>query len=423
MRLRLVFKTFSFRAPWAGMERETAMTFRFEEVFTRRHLVTAVASAALLASPALRAQETQPADIHGHVQNAIGQTMTTGQVKFSKDLSKKFEDESFTNTVEVNKEGTYDAKGITPGEYYIWFVQGGKTVDRQQVTIKSGENRTVDFDMTRPEYLNGLTPEQRKQIEEFKAKNSAAVSGNKVIANLNSTLTEVRADLKTPSPNFDKDLADMKQAVDARPTEPLLYAVQGEVYAAQAKKLAAADRTNKTSPMQDDATKAAYSNGATALQKAVDLMASGSKPNPEQQATVLNQLGNLYAEEGKIDDANTAYEKAATLMPANAGMYYSNQAAELYNAHQDQAALAAAEKAIAKNPDSPNPYYIKGQELLNKATVDAKGKIIPPPGCMEAYQKYLELAPDGAQAPAVKDVLTQMGQKIETKYRAPGKKR
>ena len=46
---------------------------------------------------------------------------------------------------------------------------------------------------------------------------------------------------------------------------------------------------------------------------------------------------------------------------------------------------------------------------------------MPPPGCVDAYQKYLELAPDGPQAPAVKEVLTSLGQKVETKYKASSK--
>ena len=37
-------------------------------------------------------------------------------------------------------------------------------------------------------------------------------------------------------------------------------------------------------------------------------------------------------------------------------------------------------------------------------------KIVAPPGCIEAYEKYLELAPDGPLAPEVKQVLEGMGQ-------------
>lgn len=394
---------------------------KLEEMFTRRGAVMATATAVLLSAPMLLAQD-QPAKVHGHIQNPAGQAVNNGKVEFSKDMTKPFKEEKILNTADVDKDGNYTISDIAPGEYFVWFIQGDQQVDRQQVTFKAGEDRTLDFDMTREEYMKSLTPEQRKQIEEFKAKNAAAVSGNKVVANLNATITAVRADIKTASPNFDKDIADMKQATEQRPQEGLLWAVLGEVYTAQGKKLAAADRANKTNPMQDDAVKTAYDNAVQSLQKSSDLMGAAAKPNPEAQASVLNQMGNAYAEQGKPTEASAAYDKAVALVPKSAGTYYYNEAAVMFNAHQDAAALAAADKAIAADPNQAMPYYIKGQELLAKATVDAKGNIVAPPGCVDAYQKYLQLAPDGPQAPAVKDVLASLGQKVETKYKAPGRK-
>jgi hypothetical protein len=47
--------------------------------------------------------------------------------------------------------------------------------------------------------------------------------------------------------------------------------------------------------------------------------------------------------------------------------------------------------------------------------------IILPPGCAEAYQKYLELAPTGPYAADAKGILDQAGQKISSSYKA-GKK-
>jgi len=83
------------------------------------------------------------------------------------------------------------------------------------------------------------------------------------------------------------------------------------------------------------------------------------------------------------------------------------------------AAAAAADKAIAADPTRPIPYYLKGQALVGKATVDPKTqKIVAPPGCVEAYQKYLELAPDGQFAPEVKAVLEGMGQTVKSSYKA-----
>jgi hypothetical protein len=84
--------------------------------------------------------------------------------------------------------------------------------------------------------------------------------------------------------------------------------------------------------------------------------------------------------------------------------------------------VAAADKAIAADPKRPIPYYLKGQALIGKATLDTKtGKIDAPPGCQEAYQKYLELDPTGPFAADAKQVLTEMSQTQSTNYKASKK--
>ena len=49
-------------------------------------------------------------------------------------------------------------------------------------------------------------------------------------------------------------------------------------------------------------------------------------------------------------------------------------------------------------------------------------KLVAPPGCMEAYQKYLQLAPDGPYAGEVKGILAGFNQTVDTTYKAPKKK-
>ena len=43
----------------------------------------------------------------------------------------------------------------------------------------------------------------------------------------------------------------------------------------------------------------------------------------------------------------------------------------------------------------------------------------PVPGTVEAFQKYLELAPNGQFAQQAKDMLTTLGSSIETQYQNP----
>ena len=67
-------------------------------------------------------------------------------------------------------------------------------------------------------------------------------------------------------------------------------------------------------------------------------------------------------------------------------------------------------------------YYIKGQGLIQNATVDPKtNRIVLPPDCTAAYQKYLDLAPNGQFANEVAGILQQAGEKISSSYKAPPK--
>ena len=142
----------------------------------------------------------------------------------------------------------------------------------------------------------------------------------------------------------------------------------------------------------------------------------------EVTAVAYNQLGQVYAKQGDAKAAADAYEQAAKALPANAGMYYFNEAVTLYNNGKLPEADAAADKAIAADPNKADAYYIKGQALIPQATVDPKTqKIVAPPGCIEAYQKYLELAPDGAHAADVKGILEGIGAQVKSSYKA-GKK-
>ena len=55
---------------------------------------------------------------------------------------------------------------------------------------------------------------------------------------------------------------------------------------------------------------------------------------------------------------------------------------------------------------------------MQHATVDPKtSKIVLPPGCADAYQKYLELDPNGPLAADAKSVLEQAGETVHTSYK------
>ena len=87
-------------------------------------------------------------------------------------------------------------------------------------------------------------------------------------------------------------------------------------------------------------------------------------------------------------------------------------------------ANAAFDKCIAADPTRAEAYYQKGVNLLGKATLQGD-KTIAPPGTAEAFQKYLEMAPNGPNAQSAKDLLASIGSSVETSFgtkKKPSKK-
>jgi tetratricopeptide (TPR) repeat protein len=371
------------------------------------------------------AQGPAPASIHGHVNDATGVPVANADVKLTTDKTSDAKTRKYAYSFQTDASGNYKGTGIAPGDYLIEVIKADVHEDYQQVPIKAGDDKTVDFDMTRAEYINSLSPELRKQVEEFKKKNSEVLSANAVIKKLNDTLKTVRADLAAAAPtkaDVSADVASMKQATDAKADSGLLWITYGDTLLAQGDHMAAADKAAGKPPMSDDDVLKTYSSAVDAYKKGIDLDTASAKPNPTEIASGYNQMGVTLSREGKAADASTSFDGAVKADPTKAGMYYKNEAVVLFNANQNDAALAAANKAITADPNGPDPYWIKGQILIAQSTFDAKTqKLAAPPGCVDAYNKFLELAPNDPKATGVREVLTSLGEKIDTKYKATKK--
>ncbi len=346
--------------------------------------------ALLSASLTMGLAQDKTGSIHGHIQDPVGAVIPNATVKVSTDGK----DAKYTFTADAN--GDYKGTGIAAGTYFLNLFQGEKPIDQlPSIKVVADQDEVENFDLGRPEYVAKMTPEQRKQLEEVRAKNQEALKVNGVIKNLNADLATARAANKA------KNYADAEQlmAKDAalKPDAGVIWLELGTAQAGQKK----------------------WPDATTSFQKVITLEAANPKPNAELVGGANNGLGEALASQSKIPEATAAYDAAAKANPAGAGMYYTNETIILSRAGQPDATTAAADKAIAADPTRPIPYYLKGQALINKATVDPKTqKIQAPPGCAEAYQKYLELAPDGQFAGDAKNILAEMGQTVNTKFKA-----
>ena len=201
----------------------------------------------------------------------------------------------------------------------------------------------------------------------------------------------------------DKAVAEFQQAnqvaSEKDPNHHLFWARMGEAY----------DLAGRT----DDSI--------NAYQQAVTLKADN--------ASYYNNLGNELAKAGKIDDARAAYTKSAELDPPNAGFAWRNFGISLYQAGRMQEGVEPLKKATEIDPKNAQAWYLLGACLVASAdykTVGDKVEVTLKPGTVEAYEKAVELDPNGTWGKQAKDGLEQVKQLtggIDTKVGGGGKKK
>jgi tetratricopeptide (TPR) repeat protein len=285
--------------------------------------------------------------------------------------------------------------------------------------------------MSRQAYIDALPPDQKKQLEDLRKHNADAMKANEVIKNLNADLRVVTQDIKDADgarATATQTLGDKaaKADVDAKEAE-IRLAKYTEIETLMLKDTAAKPDASVLWAQLGQAQVGLkkYPEAEATYKKVLDLETASKKPNPAVQGLANSGLGEIYARTGKVPEANAAYDAAAKVNPTQAGFYLKNEAVIFFQMNNGDAQVAVADEAIKVDPTQPLVYYLKGQGLIQKATFDVKTqKIILPPGCAEAYQKYLELAPTGPYAAEVMGILNQASQKVDASYKAakPAKK-
>jgi tetratricopeptide (TPR) repeat protein len=316
--------------------------------------------------------------------------------------------------LKTNKKGQYFSLGVPIGNYDYRLLVNGQVVfhiDKVDVNSRQSSEFQQDFDLKK-EAANaakgqGLSEAQVKAIQEQKEKQEKE---NSTVKDLNGKLALAIAAIKTE--DYDTAITQLNEANQMDATRDVIWAQLGIAYAGSAGK-----QTEK-----DEKTKR-YDEAVTDLQKAIDLKQKSMKPNDQTAKAAVgsyyNHLGEVYAKSGKTEDAIKTYEQAVQTDPSNAVRYYYNEGAVLTNSGKTDDAIAAFDKAIAAAPDDPNhadSYYQKGVDLISKATVDKDNKMVAPEGTAEAFNKYLELQPNGPNAENAKQLLASLGASIENTY-------
>jgi tetratricopeptide (TPR) repeat protein len=328
--------------------------------------------------------------------------------------------------VKTDKKGHYIYNGLPMGTYNLSCEVNGKEIDKvNNVKTRPGDPLEMNFDGKKAaaesnaqqqamqqamqtgqlskDQERSMTPEQKKQFEETMKKREADMKKN---AALNEAYNAGKTALDNKQ--YDQAVDSFNKAAELADTDNNRLAVYSNL----------ADAYTKLA-----ATKTGAEFDAD-MQKSLDTYAKAVALKPDD-AGMHNNYGLALAKAKKFTEAQAELEKAAQLDPSGAGKYYYNLGATEINAGQTEPAGAAFQKAIAATPPYPDAYYQYGVVLVSKAAIGADGKVTPAPGTVEAFQKYLELAPNGQFAAQAQDMIKTMGGSIETQYKNPdaGKKK
>jgi len=377
----------------------------------KKHFVVSVLMSliVLLVAPSALAQNT--GTVKGVCKDVDGKPIAGAQVEWlNVENGRKYE-------LKTNNKGEYFSLGVSPGKYKVTLSKDGKEIFHYNGFAVTLEEATLDFDMKKEQAAEaqgaGLTPEQLKQRQEQEAK---VAKENTTIKSLNEKLAAAKQ--AADAGDFNTAKNTMAEATQVDPNRDLLWAKLGDYTASAASKETDAEAKKKD-----------YADAVGDYQKAVDLKqktfdADPAKKTPDATkvlAQYYNNLGQAQSKALQVDDAAKSYTMAAQLDPAGAAQYYFNLGAVMTNAGKVDDGIAAFDKAIAADPNRAEAYYWKGVNLIGKATLQGD-KMVAPEGTAEAFNKYLELQPNGPFAEPAKQMLASIGASIETSYGSSKKK-
>jgi tetratricopeptide (TPR) repeat protein len=372
-------------------------------------MLAAIVLAALASVLTPRAAAQMDGVIRGQIMDIVGKPWADLALQAVNDQGGKQE-------TKTDKDGNYAFRNLRAGVYVIHVMLPGQNQPfDDKVQVQSGTEAKKDFN------FKELAGKQGAEYQETLKKNEEAKKG---LESLKAHVTagdalvgqerQVKADLgKAP--------VDQREALKQKLTDLSNQAVT-EFKEAQ-KSLGEKDPNAalvsfKLGEAYDSAGR--NEEAAEAYKQAIAL-------KPEVPG-YYNNMGNVLARAGKIDEAKAAYTKSAELDPTNAATAWRNFGISLYNANRLGDAVEPFQKSADLDPKNPQTWYLLGASLVYKMSTKKVGDKIEvqfAPGTVEAYQKAVELDPNGTWGQQAKQGLEQlqlMAPGLDTKVNVRKKK-
>ncbi|HEY2391761.1 MAG TPA: tetratricopeptide repeat protein [Candidatus Angelobacter sp.] len=329
--------------------------------------------------------------IQGRVTNG-GKPLASAEVTLTNT------DNGKTYKMKTDKDGQFSAVGIQYGTYEqeVSDASGEKLFKTKvAITGEGGAVQNLSVEVASGKAGSGPSPEE---MEKLKAERQKGLNMNVLINQYNTAQA---------AKNWQAAADALKQMITVEPNRWEYQQALGNMQSNLGQYDEAVETYEKVIPLAENATK-------------TDPKADPAKAKAAV-AQMLSSEGNAYQKLKQNDKAIAAYTKAASLDP-NPGNSYFNLCVMQYNSGNAQGALPVCDKAIAADPNKADTYFIKGSLLMGDSKQGKDGKLEAPAGTAEAFNKYLELAPDGPHANDVKQMLAVIGAKVETTYKEKKKK-
>jgi tetratricopeptide (TPR) repeat protein len=317
-----------------------------------------------------------------------------------------------TYELKTDSKGQFAQGGLRPGIYTVTLkdAKGAAVFELKASVTSSGKDPLVEINLKE---INVKEAEARKkQVEEqakfesmkahFDAGTVALNDARQVREQIQHTPADQRAPLREKLAGLQKTAvgeyeAAQKAAPEKDPYLHLVLAKLAEAYESSGR----------------------YDEAAASYEKGIAL-----KPN---EASYYVGWGTTIARAGKVAEAGAACEKVAATDKATGATCWRNVGIVLQIADNMKDSVGPLRKSAELDPKNAQTWFLLGRALVNTMGFKQEGdKVIPilQPGTVEAYQKCIELDPNGsygAQARAGLQELEAYGLGIETKVKAKKK--
>ncbi len=342
----------------------------------RRWGVVGWVEASLLLAMVLPAGAQQLGRVEGQVLGRDGKPLVGATVEFERtDLKQHFE-------VRTDVKGNYLHATLPAGlsvRYTIRVIhQGEKYELYRNYPLAIGASQRLDIDLKKELESRQPTEQEKQRVEESKRLQDAfdrAVTLNR-------------------EGKYEDALAELVPLVEKDPTQWVVHAQMGVAYQNLKR----------------------YPEAEASYKKAIELQPS----NP----TLYSNLGQVYVKTGKQKEARQMFDAAAQLSPEDASSAYFNIAVTFINAGDMKAAVDPLRKAIEYDPNRAEAHYWLGMCLFNQSEYKTEGgelKTIVPAGTREAFERYLQLQPNGQYAADAKSMLEAIDATVPASMRVKKK--